>query len=667
MSKVTTTFEAVDTGMVATIQKIERETKSMKDTTEKAEKSISFSFGAMAKAGAGLALGIGVVKGAFAAVTGMINDFGQALDLGGRLSDLSERTGETSGNLLLLERAFDNSGIGADKVGTAINKLQKFMSDANSGTEKNIEALNELGLSYSILAELSPTEQMGLLADRIKSIESPTERAAMAMKIFGKSGGELLPLLQNFSGEIGNAKDELGSMTGIMDAKSGVFDTISDKITIIKGKFMEFAAGILDKVTPALELFTTILARIDAAKLGQNLADAFLGGQKAMEGFGAALDMLKIGEFGLSWKIIFKSIELQLKEIFNQIYKIAVSTFEGIKGFIISILGPGSALLNIIASSFEFIATKMLVIITKGLSTILNEIPGVSDSLVESLKLFERGADVAANKVKNGLKDIIPQAKDAGQAFGDTFEASMETTKPLINTLNTAFELNQLKAKASIKLAKEAAGILSFNMTEDIQKKNFLGIQEVKDELKKLGEMKPDPLKKMKDNAKLLFKDMGNIVDKVKELTNIEKLTLELKEAKSGKGTKEEEQRVKELIGARKFKEAERAIEKVKQKSIDDEIRINKEGELDRRSIADIAKEEGIKTLGKSNEQLRKEILEKRRQKPPEEQKKEDEKKGKEGKKEPEKKEDPLFEMVKAIKDLVAKIEPKLPTHALAL
>ena len=44
MSKVTTTFEAVDTGMVATIQKIERETKSMKDTTEKTEKQFDMSF-----------------------------------------------------------------------------------------------------------------------------------------------------------------------------------------------------------------------------------------------------------------------------------------------------------------------------------------------------------------------------------------------------------------------------------------------------------------------------------------------------------------------------------------------------------------------------------------------------------------------------------------------
>jgi hypothetical protein len=257
MSKVTTTFEAVDTGMVATINKIERETKSMKDTTEKAEKQIGMSFGAMAKAGAGLAIGIGVVKGAFAVLTGTIDKFGQALDMGGRLSDLSARTGETAGNLLLLERAFDNSGAGADKVGTTINKLQKFMSDAENGTKRNIEVINQLGLSYDMLQQMSPTEQLQIIAERISGLTSPTERAAAAMSVFGKSGGALLPMLQNFSGEIENAQSELGSLTRIMDERNAVFDTISDKIEVLKGKFVEFAAGLLSKVTPALELFTT--------------------------------------------------------------------------------------------------------------------------------------------------------------------------------------------------------------------------------------------------------------------------------------------------------------------------------------------------------------------------------------------------------------------------
>jgi hypothetical protein len=670
MSKVTTTFEAVDSGMVATIQKIERETKSMKETTEKTEKQVDLSFAAMAKAGAGLAVGIGIVKGAFAAITGTLDKFGEALDMGGRLSDLSERTGETAGNLLLLERAFENSGVGADKVGTSINKLQKFMSDANNGTTKNIEALDQLGISYSTLAQLTPTEQMGLLAEKINGINSPTERAAMAMTIFGKSGGALLPFLQNFSGEISNAKDELGSMTGIMDAKSAVFDTVSDKIAIIKGKFMEFAAGILDRVAPALELFTTILSRIDAAALGQKLADAFIGGQKAMEGFGIALDMLKIGEFGLSWKIIFKSIELQVKETFNQIYKIAIATFEGIKGFIVSILGPNSAIINILEATFEMLGAKAGKAIISAVGVI---IPGISERIKGALEVMDSRINDSKVEIKSALQDLTPKLADAGQAFGTSFDESFKSTKPLINTLNTAFELNTLKAEAAIKMAEKAASILSFDMKADVQKKSFDSLKDLKTELNVLAKTQPDPLDKMKKTTDQVSLKMEKIVEKVKELSLIEKLNAQLAEAKTAKESKIKplEDQFKQQIEQNKFKQAENTIKKIAIKEQEAAIRIDEAGKKDRRSLFDIARDEGINTIGKSKEELRKEILEKRKKDKPEELKKETEKKEADKKeaekKEAEKKEDPLLEMVKAIKELVAKIEPKLPTHALAL
>lgn len=669
MSKVTTTFEAVDTGMVATIQKIERETKSMKDTTEKTEKQVNLSFSAMAKAGAGLAVGIGLVKGAFAALTGTLDNFSQALDLGGRLEDLSSRTGETAGNLLLLERAFDNSGIGADKVGSSINKLQKFMSDANTGTEKNMEVLDQLGVSYTQLAQLTPTEQLRLLAERINSIESPTERAATAMKIFGKSGGELLPLLQNFSGEITNAKDELGSMTGIMDEKSGVFDTVSDKITIIKGKFMEFAAGILDKVTPALELFTTILSRIDAAALGQKLANAFIGGQKAMEGFGIALDMLKIGEFGLSWKIIFKSIELQIKETFNQIYKMAVATFEGIKGFVISILGPNSAIINILSATFEMMGAKAGKTIISAIGGI---IPGISDRVKGALEVMDSRINLSKVEIKSALQDLTPQLVDAGQAFGTSFDETFKSTKPLIDTVNTAFELNELKAEAAIKLAKEAASLLSFNMKADVDKKSFLGLKEIKSEWKELTKTQPDPFEKFRKSTEKITVNIGNIIEKVKELSLIEKLNAQLIEAKTAKESKIKplEEEFKRQIEGGKFKQAEMTMKQIEKKQEEAAIRIDAKGKVDRRDLEAIAREEGIDTFRKSKSEIRKEIIEKRKQKQPEEQKKEAEKKEqkvKEAEKKVEDKADALFKMVESIKELVAKIEPKLPTHALAL
>lgn len=663
MSKVTTTFEAVDSGMVATIQKIERETKSMKETTEKTEKQVDLSFAAMAKAGAGLAVGIGIVKGAFAAITGTLDKFGEALDMGGRLSDLSARTGETAGNLLLLERAFENSGVGADKVGTSINKLQKFMSDANNGTTKNIEALDQLGISYSTLAQLTPTEQMGLLAEKINNITSPTERAATAMTIFGKSGGELLPFLQNFAGEMANAQTELGSLTRIMDAKNAVFDTVSDKIEIIKGKFTEFAAGVLSQVIPALELFTTVIANFDAAGFGEKLAGAFIGGQNAMDGFSSALRALKMGEISLSFQITFKSLELQIKQTLNQIYLYVVSTFDGIVAFIKSMFGTGSALVSIfnatfslIASSFEQKITMVALGIAKSMSAIL---PGVAAGLSDSIKRIDHDISSAQNRIGNGFEDIIPQALQAGEAFSEGFDKSFKTTKPLLDTLGTSTELLALKGKEAELTAKAASAALGDSL----------------DLVKQIGKTPLNPLKPMEESGKLISMkmqktgdDLKGIKQTVKEISMIQKLMNELTQAitKKEAGIDPLKGELKNQIEQGKFKQAESTIKKIAIKEQEAAIRIDEAGKKDRRSVQDIARAEGINTIGKSKEELRKEILEKRKvKKEVDEVKKEKEKKGAD--KEPEKKADALIDVVKLIRDIVAKIEPKLPTHALAL
>jgi colicin import membrane protein len=165
---------------------------------------------------------------------------------------------------------------------------------------------------------------------------------------------------------------------------------------------------------------------------------------------------------------------------------------------------------------------------------------------------------------------------------------------------------------------------------------------------------------------------MEKIVEKVKELTLLEKLDQQLIEARTAKESKIKplEEKFKKQVEAGKFREAEATMKQIQKRQEEAAIRIDEKGKVDRRDINVIAKEEGISTIGKSKEQIRKEILEKRKEKKPEEQKKEAEKKekdAKEAEKKVEDKADALFEMVKMIKELVAKIEPKLPTHALAL
>lgn len=304
MADATVTFAAKDLNLGSTIDKLKKELGATQDAAKNASKGFDMSFGkiglAAGVAGAAVKAGMMAVEAATAAARAVVDGFGQAIDLGGQLSDLSSRTGETAGNLLLLQRAFENSGVGADKVGTSINKLQKFMAEAAAGGESQTETLSALGISMSDLAGKTPSEQMQVFAKKIAGISDPAERARAAMEVFGKSGGELLPVLNNFAGEIDAAKGQLGSLPGVMDRSASAMDSLGDNFSAIKNKTMEFAAGFLEDALPALNAFTTSLTGVDAAGWGQKLmkqvmsvADFLIGAFKApmpaIEALGAAL------------------------------------------------------------------------------------------------------------------------------------------------------------------------------------------------------------------------------------------------------------------------------------------------------------------------------------------------------------------------------------------
>lgn len=213
-----------------------------------------------------------VIDLAFDAARNVVQGFSDALDLGGRLNELSSRTGETAGKLLVLETAFKNSGLEASTVGTAINKLQNFMQDAANGGEKQRAAMQSLGVSMSELAGKTPTEQMKIFADRIAGIEDPTARAAAASEVFGdKLGGKLLPLFSDFSTNLEDARAKVGSLEEVMDENSATFDAAAETIEAVKGKMAAFAAGILSETIPAVRQLGSEMEQIDAAGLGETV------------------------------------------------------------------------------------------------------------------------------------------------------------------------------------------------------------------------------------------------------------------------------------------------------------------------------------------------------------------------------------------------------------
>ena len=226
-----------------------------------------------------------IIDGVFSAGRAIVDGFSQALDLGGRLSELSSRTGETAGKLLVLETAFKNAGLSGDQVGTVINKLQNFMQDAANGGDKQKAAMDNLGISLSELAGKTPTQQMEVFAAKIAAIEDPTARAAAASEVFGeKLGGNLLPLLTQFSPSLTDAEGKVGSLASVMDEHAGTFDTFGESVDAVKEKFVAFAAGILSETIPAFQSLGTEMQNVDAAGLGQKIGSALNAPLKDLNG-----------------------------------------------------------------------------------------------------------------------------------------------------------------------------------------------------------------------------------------------------------------------------------------------------------------------------------------------------------------------------------------------
>jgi hypothetical protein len=734
-------FSAKDINLTETVSKIKREIEEMDDDVKKTSKGVQASFGSMVKAGAGLALGFGAIKAAMGAITGTLDTFKDALDLGGTMKDLSERTGETAGNLLLLRRAFDNSGVGADKVGTSINKLQKFMDDAAQGSEKNNTVLSRLGLTMADMAGKTPTEQMAMLAEKLNGVSDNGEKSALAMGIFGKAGGQLLPLLSDFSGELKTAQDQLGNMPGVMDRSAGAFDNISDNINVAKGKFLEFAAGLLESLAPALELATTLITRFDAAGAGMKLGEIITGASNAMGGFTDALSAIKLGEFGLAFKIAFESIKLQSADSINSIAANVMAAVQASGAFLLAAFGPGSGIFTIVSAQFDILSSKFQIAMIEGVKAIataltsmfdtplmnaarkinpildyqLTAIEGIAKGFDGAIGSLNKGVEDSQNKISNAVGQIGGDFKLAGEEASKAYDKALSSSKDLIDTSAMEVKLQEhrndlkkLEVEALSAAAKAAADKLTVEemsvktaqdrLTHEERLKELdadiasAKRQGNKAELKELEAMKAFhiELEASKQKGLSLDQAMTNankakqaVIDGVvnankDELTIKKQITKEL-EKQLGLGQKiiadanaaqrkdrldpggRLEKQAGAAIGEGNFAEARRIGRQLRGREFDRSFKEAFGGG----DVTEIAKKEGIDTFRKTQDQLKKELMEKRQQemKPGAEGKKGD--KPGEAAKPPEKAENLLQKAVDAIKTAVESLEKKLPTPAL--
>ena len=186
------------------------------------------STGAMAKLGQGFtqAFAAFTVAGlAERAISQLISVGGQALQAAGDIADLADKTGLSVSTLQ--EMSFV-----AGQTGTTIEALSKAALDLGirlgKGGKGVAEAVSELGLELKTLQGLSPDEQFREIARAVGEIESPQDRARIAVELFGKSGKEILAAIEQ-------GYDRLAAAAPIMSDKNvESLDRIGDHWALLK-------------------------------------------------------------------------------------------------------------------------------------------------------------------------------------------------------------------------------------------------------------------------------------------------------------------------------------------------------------------------------------------------------------------------------------------------
>lgn len=220
---------------------------------------------------------------------------------GARLYDMARRTGMSVEALSRLGFAADMTGADLDTVEGAIRRMQKTVAGVADTMEGTTGELGHLGLTAAELKNLAPEKQFERIAAAIAAISDPTEQAAATMKVFGKAGTMILPLIQDFAALNAQA-DKLGfvkSAQSAADAKA-----YSESLNLVAKATKAIGGAIFGAIGPALaektqRIFSLTIAARDWMKANAELVASIFNIAAGVAIAGAAL----IG-LGMAFKFI---------------------------------------------------------------------------------------------------------------------------------------------------------------------------------------------------------------------------------------------------------------------------------------------------------------------------------------------------------------------------
>lgn len=213
----------------------------------------------MQKVGASFA----AVGGAITAALGVaVKSLANAADVA---DDTAKRTGLTVEAVQELGYVAKMTGSNLATVEVALRTMQKGLTDSGTESAAFTSALETLGLSLAELRAMNPQAQFDALSQAIAGVADPSQRAGLAMTVFGRAGTALLPMLAEGADGIAKLKDEAHKYGYVMSqevAEAG--SNFNDNLDRLKGSLGGLAQQVVAGLLPTLNSLVKCAADVVA-------------------------------------------------------------------------------------------------------------------------------------------------------------------------------------------------------------------------------------------------------------------------------------------------------------------------------------------------------------------------------------------------------------------
>ena len=202
-----------------------------------------------AAAAAAVAAGMAAVGAAVSANLGKFDD----------LSKTSQKIGIPVEELSKLKYAADLSGVSMEGMQTSVSKLSRAMVEASGGTGKMAETFRALGVNVKDSAGnlKLPSAVLTELADKFALMPDGAQKTALAMQLLGKSGADLIPLLNGGSAALNGLLEEAKAFgLEVSTETARTAEAVNDNVSRMGYAFTGLGVQLTAALAPALLALT---------------------------------------------------------------------------------------------------------------------------------------------------------------------------------------------------------------------------------------------------------------------------------------------------------------------------------------------------------------------------------------------------------------------------